>query len=154
MRRRVEAGYDLVTALGTPSGSEAAETAEALAKPWTLLERVQQVLHSYPALSPTIVLIGACAVFGLLNERFFYPANLSLVTQQVAVVGALAVGQTIIILTAGIDLSVGAIMILAQSVMAQTAYANHVPGLIALLLGFAAGIVAGGLNGALVTRLN
>jgi fructose transport system permease protein len=45
-------------------------------------------------------------------------------------------------------------MILAQSVMAQTAYANHVPGLIALLIGLGAGVVAGGLNGALVTRLS
>jgi fructose transport system permease protein len=154
MRAQVEARYDSVTALGTPSESEAAETAaEALAKPWTPLERVQQVLHSYPALSPTIVLLGACAVFGLLNERFFYPANLSLVTQQVAVVGALAAGQTIIILTAGIDLSVGAIMILAQSVIAQVAFSNHVPGVLALALGLAVGAAAGAVNGALVSRL-
>jgi fructose transport system permease protein len=112
------------------------------------------MLHRSPALSPLIVLIVACVVFTLLNGRFLRPENLSLVLQQVAVVGALGVGQTIIILTAGIDLSVGALMILAQSVMAQTAYANHVPGLIALLLGFGAGIVAGGLNGVLVTRLS
>src|ERR1700737_2777752 len=118
------------------------------------LQRVQHVLHAYPALSPLVVLVGACVVFGLLNGRFMSATNLSLVLQQVAVVGALGVGQTIIILTAGIDLSVGALMILAQSVMAQTAYANHVPGLIALLIGLAAGVVAGGLNGALVTRLS
>src|SRR6202171_1186422 len=148
MRMRVEAGYDSVTALGTPT-----ETAEVLAKPWTLLERVQQVLHSYPALSPTIVLLGSCAGLGLLNELFVYPANLSLVTQQVAVVGALAVGQTIIILTAGIDLSVGAIMILAQSVIAQVACSNKVLGPLALALGLAVGAAAGAVNGALVSRL-
>jgi ribose/xylose/arabinose/galactoside ABC-type transport system permease subunit len=128
--------------------------AEALTTPRTPLERVQHVLHRSPALSPLIVLIGACVVFTLLNSRFLRPENLSLVLQQVAVVGALGVGQTIIIITAGIDLSVGALMILCQSVMAQMAYANHVPGVLALLLGFGAGIVAGGLNGALVTRLN
>jgi fructose transport system permease protein len=128
--------------------------ADALETRRTPLERVQHVLHRSPALSPLIVLIVACIVFTILNGRFLRPENLSLVLQQVAVVGALGVGQTIIILTAGIDLSVGALMILAQSVMAQTAYANHVPGLIALLLGFGAGIVAGGLNGALVTRLS
>src|SRR6202022_1420406 len=153
MGERVNSGYDFVTALHTPSGSEAVETAEALAKPWTWLERVQHVLHSYPALSPTIVLLGACAVFGLLNDRFLHPANLSLVSQQVAVVGALAVGQTIIILTAGIDLSVGAIMILAQSVIAQVAFSNHVPGPLALMLGLAVGAAAGAVNGALVARL-
>lgn len=128
--------------------------AEALTTRRTPLERVQHVLHRSPALSPLIVLIVACVVFTLLNSRFLRPENLSLVLQQVAVVGALGVGQTIIIITAGIDLSVGALMILCQSVMAQMAYANHVPGLLALLLGFGAGIVAGGLNGALVTRLN
>jgi fructose transport system permease protein len=119
----------------------------------SLLERLQHVLHSYPALSPTIVLVAACAVFGLLNDRFLNPANLSLVTQQVAVVGALGVGQTIIILTAGIDLSVGAVMILAQSVIAQVAFSNHVPGPFALLVGLAVGGLAGAVNGALVSRL-
>jgi fructose transport system permease protein len=153
----VEARYDRVTALGASSSPDPADNfenaAEALARPWSVLERVQHVLHSYPALSPTIVLLAACAIFGALNERFLNPTNLSLVTQQVAVVGALGVGQTIIILTAGIDLSVGAIMILAQSVIAQVAFSNHVPGPLALLLGLGVGAAAGAANGALVARL-
>ena len=157
MRASVEAGYHAVTSLGTPSRSDEVQIdesgADAFARPWSLLERVQQVLHSFPALSPTIVLIVACVVFGIFNDRFLNPANLSLVTQQVAVVGALGVGQTIIILTAGIDLSVGAIMILAQSVIAQVAFSNHVPGPLALLVGLAVGAAAGALNGALVARL-
>jgi fructose transport system permease protein len=111
------------------------------------------VLHSFPALSPLIVLIVAGAAFAILNGRFIRPENLALVLQQVAIVGALGVGQTIIILTAGIDLSVGALMILVQSVMAQLAYAHHVPALLALLIGLGVGAVAGGLNGALVTQL-
>jgi fructose transport system permease protein len=143
--------------LSTPSGPAAVQSAdygaEAYARPWSPLERVQHVLHSYPALSPTIVLVLACVVFGILNDRFLNPANLSLVTQQVAVVGALGVGQTIIVLTAGIDLSVGAIMILAQSVIAQVAFSNHVPGPLALLTGLAVGALAGVVNGTLVARL-
>ena len=95
----------------------------------------------------------ASAIFGLLNGRFLHPANLSLVVQQVAVVGALGVGQTLIILTAGIDLSVGAIMILAQSVMAQLAFSHNVPGPLVLVIGLAVGAAAGGVNGALVARL-
>jgi fructose transport system permease protein len=58
-----------------------------------------------------------------------------------------------IILTAGVDLSVGAAMILAQMVMAQTAANNHVPGILALLLGIAVGVLTGLLNGFLVTRV-
>ncbi|MGV8968161.1 MAG: ABC transporter permease [Cellulomonas sp.] len=119
----------------------------------TLGGRIQNTLHKYPALSPALVLVVAIVVFGFLNDRFIRPENLSLITQQVAVVGALAVGQTLIILTAGIDLSVGAIMVLSSMVMAQTAATNGVPGPIALVLGLFVGLLAGLVNGLLVTRL-
>ena len=98
----------------------------------TPLNRLRDVLHRYPAISPAVVLVLAVIVFGLLNDRFLDPANLSLITQQVAVVGTLAVAQTLIILTAGIDLSVGASMVLASMVIAQTASANGLPGPVAL----------------------
>lgn len=143
-----------MAAVGRAEGAEAAEgPTAALARPVSPLERAQHVLHSHPALSPTIVLVAACVVFGLINGRFVKPSNLSLVLQQVAVVGALGVGQTLIVLTAGIDLSVGAIMILTQSVMAQLAFTHGVPGPAALLIGLGVGAVAGGVNGALVARL-
>ncbi|MBL0885197.1 ABC transporter permease [Myceligenerans indicum] len=116
------------------------------------LERARGVLHRYPALSPAIVLVLSVIVFGLLNERFLAPANLSLITQQVAVVGTLAVAQTLIILTAGIDLSVGSVMVLASMVMAQLASSAGVPPALALLLGLVVGMACGGLNGFLVTR--
>ena len=75
--------------------------------------------------------------------------------QQVAVVGALAVGQTLIILTAGIDLSVGAIMILAMMVMAKLAAEHGLPGPLALVdRARSSALLAGCLNGLLVTRLN
>ncbi len=119
----------------------------------TPIDRVRGMLHRYPALSPAVVLVLAVVVFGLLNDRFLNPANLSLITQQVAVVGTLAVAQTLIILTAGIDLSVGAIMVLAGMVIAQTATNNGLPAPLALALGLGVGVAAGGLNGALVTRL-
>ena len=93
----------------------------------TPLSRIRNLLHRYPALSPGIVLIVAVIVFGVISPRFFFVNNLSLITQQVAVVGTLAIAQTLVILTAGIDLSVGAIMVLASMVVAQTASQNHVP---------------------------
>lgn len=116
-------------------------------------EQVRLVLHRHPALSPLAVLILSSLAFGLLNSRFFLQINLSLITQQVAVVGTLAIGETLIILTAGIDLSVGAAMILAQMIMAQLAASNGVPAPLALLFGIAVGTGAGLLNGALVTRI-
>jgi fructose transport system permease protein len=118
----------------------------------TPLDRIQRQLHSHPALGPLLVLVLSCAVFGFLNSRFLAAENISLMLQQVSVVAALGVAQTMIILTAGIDLSIGAAMILAQLYMAQLAANNHLPGLLALLLGLIAGVATGVLNGALVTR--
>jgi fructose transport system permease protein len=119
----------------------------------TPLSRVRNLLHRYPALSPGIVLVVAVIIFGVISPRFFFVNNLSLITQQVAVVGTLAIGQTLIILTAGIDLSVGAIMVLSSMVIAQTASQNHVPAVLSLLLGLLVGLGAGAVNGILVTRL-
>ena len=119
----------------------------------TPLSRVREVLHRYPAISPAIVLVIAIIIFGSINERFLFPGNLSLILQQVAVVGTLALAQTLVILTAGIDLSVGAAMILASMIIAQTAATNGLPGPLALAIGLIAGLAAGALNGFLVTRL-
>ena len=65
----------------------------------TVAQRIHHVLHRHPALSPALVLVISMIVFAILNDRFLAPQNLSLVVQQVAVIGALAVGQTLIILT-------------------------------------------------------
>ncbi len=119
----------------------------------TPLSRVRNVLHRYPAVSPAVVLVLAVIVFGLLNDRFLNPSNLSLITQQVAVVGTLAIAQTLIILTAGIDLSVGAVMVLSSMVIAQTTTQLGVPAFVGLLLGLFTGLLAGAFNGFLVTRL-
>jgi fructose transport system permease protein len=129
------------------------DPAERLLQRMTPVQRVHAILHRYPALSPAVVLVLAAVVLGSLNNRFFLPSNLSLVAQQVAVVGGLAVGQTLIILTAGIDLSVGAIMVFTSIVMAGSAANFGVPGPLALVIGLLVGTLAGGLNGLLVTRL-
>lgn len=117
------------------------------------LDRVRGILHRYPAISPAVVLVLSIIVFGAINPRFFAPANLSLVLDQVSVVGTVAIAQTLIILTAGIDLSVGAAMILASMVTAKTAADNGLPAAVALLLGLAAALAAGAFNGFLVTRV-
>ena len=136
----------------SPSGGTVDLATEFLDRS-TPLSRIRNLLHRYPALSPGIVLAVAVIVFGIISPRFFFANNLSLITQQVAVVGTLAIAQTLIILTAGIDLSVGAVMVLSSMVMAQLASQNHVPAILALLIGLVVGLAAGALNGVLVTRL-
>jgi fructose transport system permease protein len=115
---------------------------------------IQAQLHAHPALGPLAVLIVAAIVFECINTRFFNPANLSIMLQEVAVVGLLALGQSIIILTAGIDLSVGAAMILSQMVMAGLAVNSGVPGALAIIIGLLAALATGLVNGLLVTKLH
>ncbi|MFQ5973125.1 MAG: ABC transporter permease [Alphaproteobacteria bacterium] len=135
----------------------AAVTGEIDEEEWqkpTPLERVQRTLHKYPALGPFLVLVAMVVVFSVVApDRFLRPFNLSLIIAQVTVVGTLAIGQTIIILTAGVDLSVGAIAVFASIVMANLSAELGVPGFLALPLGFAFGTGCGLINGLLITRL-
>ena len=119
----------------------------------TLSTRVHDLLHRNATLGPLFVLLLAVVYFSITADRFLAPANLSLIVQQVMVVGTLGIAQTLIILTAGIDLSVGAIMVLSSIVMAKLSADSGVPGLLALLLGFTVGTACGFINGTLVTRL-
>jgi fructose transport system permease protein len=135
----------------TDDGAASAALEEFLNRPPSVGQRVHSVLHSQPALSPAIVLVLACVGFSLTSSHFYQLQNLSLVAQQVAVVGTLAAGQTLIILTAGIDLSIGAVMVLSSLVMATLSYQQHVPGVLALLIGVAIAIAAQAVNGFLVT---
>ena len=94
-----------------------------------LIGHLQHALHVTPALVPLIVLLVGIALFGiLLGERFFSPSTLTLILQQVQIVGVLAAAQTLIILTAGIDLSVGAIAVLCTVVMGQFTFRYFIPG--------------------------
>jgi fructose transport system permease protein len=68
-------------------------------------------------------------------------------------VGVLAIGQTLVILTAGIDLSVGTVMALGQIIMTKLAVVSGVPAVPALLLGILTCVAFGVLNGGLVTGL-
>ena len=70
-------------------------------------------------LGPFIALLIACAFFATQSPNFLTGGNLSLILQQVMVVGVIAIGQTLIILTAGIDLSCGMIMALGSIVMTK-----------------------------------
>src|SRR6188474_1840090 len=117
------------------------------------MQRVQAILHTYPWLSPAIVLAITIIIFRLLSSKFATPTDLGVIAQQTAVVGTLAVGQTLIILTAGIDLSCGAIMVFSSMVMAKTAFDSGVPGPLAILLGLGVGALAGAANGLLVTKV-
>ena len=103
------------------------------------------------AFGPFIALLLACAFFAVQSERFLSGQNFSLILQQVMVVGVIAIGQTLIILTAGIDLSCGMIMALGSIVMTKFAVDLGMNPYLAIACGLIVCIVFGYLNGALIT---
>lgn len=106
-----------------------------------------------PTIGPLVALALAMAYFALRSDQFLDPDNFSLILQQVMVVGVLALGQTLVILTAGIDLSNGAVMALGTIVMTKLAVVSGLPPLLAIVLGVLTCTAFGLLNGALVTQL-
>ena len=120
----------------------------------TVLQKLRALLHTYPTAIPVCVLALSVLMFGFTaGERFMTANNLSLILQQVTVTGIIAIAQTIVILTAGIDLSVGAIMVLASIVMGKLAVQSGLPAEFAFVIGMVAGGIMGYVNGLLVTRL-
>lgn len=118
------------------------------------IEKIQHFLHSNPAAVPLIVLIVSLAAFGLIiGAKFFSAFSMTLILQQVAITGVIGAAQTLVILTAGIDLSVGAIMVLSSVVMGQFTFRYGLPPSLAILCGFAVGALCGWVNGALVAYM-
>ncbi|HXV02192.1 MAG TPA: ABC transporter permease [Gaiellaceae bacterium] len=116
------------------------------------LQLARRVLGT-PTVGPFIALVLAMAFFTVKSDNFLQGQNLSLVLQQVMVVGVLAIGQTFVILTAGIDLSCATVMAFGQIVMTKLAVVNGVNPLVAIGLGILACVAFGLLNGGLVTSL-
>ncbi len=120
----------------------------------SLLQKLQHFLHGNPAMVPIIILFLSVVVFGMVaGGRFFSLFNLSLIMQQVAIVGILACAQTLIILTAGIDLSVAAIMVLSYVVMGNLAVTFGLPTALSIVIGMGVASLCGAINGLLVSKI-
>ena len=105
-----------------------------------------------PTIGPLVVLVVFCAIFSVSTHTFLAAGNLSLVIQQSVIVGTLAIGQTIIILTAGIDLANGAIAVLGTIVAGRLVNDGNNAALcllFAIVLCTCVGVIAG----LLVSRL-
>lgn len=100
-----------------------------------------------------LILLLLLAVFSVLAPAFLSTGNVSNITRQYSVLLILAVGQTIVITSRGIDLSVAATAALSGSLMG-VAYAHWgLPQVAAIGIGAAAGIAVGAVNGFAVTKL-
>ena len=114
---------------------------------------LKEHLPSISALGPVIALLVAVLFFTSQSDRFLSGQNFSLILQQVMVVGVIAIGQTLIILTAGIDLSCGMAMALGSVIITKFAVDLGLNPYLAMLCGMAACVLIGYVNGALVTSI-
>ncbi len=92
-----------------------------------------------------------CLGLWIATPFFATAANLTNVAEQSAIVGVIAIGMTFVILTGGIDLSVGSLVALV-GVVIGSALQHGLPVFVAVALGLLAGVVAGTLNGLMITR--
>ncbi len=116
------------------------------------MNAIKAKLPPMGTLGPFIALLCACLFFATQSDRFLTLQNFSLILQQVMVVGTIAIGQTLIILTAGIDLSCGMIMALGSIVMTKMAADFGLSAPVAITLGIAVTMLFGLANGLLVTK--
>jgi len=109
-------------------------------------EQMRNLLRTVGMLPVLLLLVLG---FALMSENFFTVQNLSIITQQASVNIVLAAGMTFVILTAGIDLSVGAILA-ASAVVAMLASLSPQFGMLGIAAGIGFGLLLGLTNGVLI----
>jgi ribose transport system permease protein len=95
-------------------------------------------------------LLALCVVLWILTPYFLTVSNLLNIAEQTAIIAIVATGMTFVIITAGIDLSVGSVLAFSGVVMASLLH-TRVPLLLSLTVGVAVGFLSGTLNGLLIT---
>jgi len=146
-------GGDATDGGGTSTTREAAHAAAAAAIPAPRQRVRVKTLGDIAGRESggLIVLLVAVGALTLASPEFLTGNNLANLARQVAIFGILAIGQLVVILTGGIDLSVGSILGLAGAVTAQL-LVTGMPIIPAILIGVVVGGVLGIANGVLVTR--
>jgi ribose transport system permease protein len=106
------------------------------------------LLNQTPLLLFLIIFCG----LGMLSDRFLQPTNLVNILIQTSSLAVAATGMTFVLLTAGVDLSVGSVMFVAVAASGKLQYHGY-PIALALAAGCLVGFLAGGINGLAVVRL-
>lgn len=101
---------------------------------------------------PFVSLLALCIVIAALEPKFLSAGNLATVVRQIAVITVMAMGMTMVMVSGGIDLSVGSMMALA-SVIGAMAMVKGAPVVVGILICIIAGMVFGMINGTAITRL-
>lgn len=111
-------------------------------------QNIKKIVGEYGSL---LGLIALCVVLGVLSSGFLEMSNLLNVLNQVSINGLVAIGMTFVIITGGIDLSVGSILALSGAILAAMLKAG-VPGGLAICGAVLVGACLGAFNGLIIAR--
>lgn len=98
-----------------------------------------------------LALAAVCGTLAILKPTFFSAGNLINIVRQISINGILAVGVTYVLLTGGVDLSLGSLVALTGVVAASLAHPGEWPAMVPILAGVLAGLVCGLVNGTVIT---
>ncbi|MBB2483066.1 ribose ABC transporter permease [Bacillus sp. APMAM] len=113
--------------------------------------RVNHVSNVMQKLGPLLGFIIIVIIVSILNPSFLQPLNILNLLRQIAINALIAFGMTFVILTGGIDLSVGSILALSSALMAGMMVSGLDP-ILAIIIGSLLGGVMGRVNGLLITK--
>lgn len=99
-----------------------------------------------------LILVALCILMSVLSPTFLSSGNLLNIIRQMSVVGIVAIGVTMIIITTGIDLSSGSVIALTSVIVASMAQPDGFPLVLVLLVGLAVGAAAGIINGTIIAK--
>jgi ribose/xylose/arabinose/galactoside ABC-type transport system permease subunit len=115
----------------------------------TMMDRLSRLALKNTTLILFVVLF---IIFGILTPRFFSVRNFEIILSNASYIGIIAVGMTFVLLTGGIDLSVGAVMYLSTVVIGLIVNQADLPVGLGMVVGLAVGLAVGAFNALLVTR--
>lgn len=132
-----------------PLPNTSSPTPPALPSPETIRRRWSDWLSRHTEVLALLGLVLVCVVMAVVSDRFLTWDNLSNIGRQVSINAIIAIGMTVVILTGGIDLSVGAVMTLAMTFSAG-AMLGGVPVWLSIAIGLVTGAGFGAFNGVLI----
>ncbi len=112
--------------------------------------KIKNIFYNYSLLIISILLI---IVFAVMNDNYLTASNLGVILRQASLLALLGMGQTVILLTGNINLSVGSAIALSTVIFAPM-LKSDIPFILPVLLITATGMVLGLLTGLIVTKLN
>ncbi|PLR83492.1 sugar ABC transporter permease [Bacillus sp. V33-4] len=112
-------------------------------------EKASHFLGKYGML---LILIALVVLMSILSPTFFTSGNLLNIVRQMSIIGIVAIGVTMVIITTGIDLSSGSVIALVSVMVATFAQPNSYPLVVAIFIGLGIGLLAGVINGTIIAK--